>query len=93
MERVVEFHHLFHLKTSEAREGTDAFLQNAFQLGALIMSSGVFPIVAYMGVDLNNIIVRQENVGGMNLRVPTPVNNACRQRVISICTAMVANVP
>jgi hypothetical protein len=69
---------MLHIESSEAREGTDALLQNAFQLGALIMSSGVFPIVARTGVDLNDIIVRQEDVGGMYFRVTTPVDNAFR---------------
>ncbi len=67
---------MLHIERSEAREGTDAFLQNAFQLGALIVSSGVFPSVARTGVDFYDIIVRQEDVRRMNLRVATPVDNA-----------------
>jgi hypothetical protein len=62
VECIVEFHHLFNIESSEVREGTDALLQNVFQLGALIMSSGVVPIVARTGVDFNDIIVHQEDV-------------------------------
>jgi hypothetical protein len=53
---------MLHIESSEAREGTDALLQNAFQLGALIMTLGVFPIVARTGVDFDDIVVRQEDV-------------------------------
>jgi hypothetical protein len=67
---------MLHIKSSEARERTDALLQNGFQLGALIMTSGVFPIVARTGVDFDYIIVRQEDVRRMNLSVATPVDNA-----------------
>jgi hypothetical protein len=69
---------MIHVESSEARERTEALLQNAFQLGALIMTTGVFPIVARTGVDFDYIVVRQEDVRRMNLSVATPVDNAFR---------------
>ena len=56
------------------------------------MTTRVLPIVARMGVNLNDIVVRQEDVRRINLCIATPVDNAFGQRVIPMGATMIPNI-
>jgi hypothetical protein len=56
------------------------------------MTTRVLPIVARMGVNLDDIVVRQEDVRQINLSVATPVDNAFGQRLIPMSSTMIPNM-
>ncbi len=56
------------------------------------MTTRVFPIVARMGANLDDIVVRQEDVRQINLSVATPVDNSFGQRLIPMGSTMISNI-
>ncbi len=92
MKCIVEFRRVFHVQCGEAWKRTDAFFQNTFQLQALIVTTRVLPMVARTGVNLDDIVVRQEDVRRINLCVATPVDNAFGQWLIPMGATMIPNI-